>query len=49
MEKDVEQAISFLVLRLQKETNADAALKYSQAALNLAHVLVNYRVNNIES
>lgn len=47
MEKDIKEAITFLVTQLQKENSPDAALKFSQAALNLAHVLVNYKVNNI--
>jgi hypothetical protein len=39
MEKDVRDAITYLVLRLQKDPSADAALRYSQSALNLMHVL----------
>ena len=47
MENDVSQAISFLVRRLQKEDNADAALKYSQSALNLIHVMQIYQANDM--
>lgn len=43
MEKDIQQAISFLVLQLQKEKSADAALKFSQSVLNLAHALNVYK------
>ena len=48
MEKNVKEAISFLVKQLQKETSPDAALKFSQSALNLIHVLVNCKCNSIE-
>lgn len=36
-------AIKSLILLLQQEKNADNALKYSQAALNLTHVLKNHQ------
>ena len=38
MTKEVKEAINTLVKKAQDSHNADAALKYSQAALNTAHV-----------
>ena len=37
MEKEIERAIKFLAEKICADISADDALKYTQAALNLAH------------
>ena len=37
MEETINNAIKFLASKVNGETKADDALKYTQAALNLAH------------
>ena len=39
MEKAIESAMEILAKQIKQETKADDALKYTQATLNLAHVL----------
>jgi hypothetical protein len=39
METAIEAAIKFLAKKIVGEVKADDALKFTQAALNLAHVL----------
>jgi len=39
MEKTIENAIKLLAERITKDVRADDALKFTQAALNLEHVL----------
>ena len=39
MKAETEKAITLLAEKITKDTPPDAALKYTQAALNLSHVL----------
>lgn len=39
MKTETENAVKLLAEKITSETKADDALKYTQAALNLAHVL----------
>lgn len=39
MNIEIENAIKLLAEQIKKETKSDDALRYTQAALNLAHVL----------
>ena len=44
MNTEIENAIKLLVKRILSDTKSDDALKFTQAALNLAHVtnLIKY-------
>ena len=46
LQKELERAIRLLSGNIVKEVKADDALKYTQAALNLAHVVATLRVLN---
>ena len=39
MTKEIEQAIKLLSEKIDKSVKSDEALRFTQAALNLAHVL----------
>jgi hypothetical protein len=39
MKNAIEASIKLLALKINSETKSDDALKFTQAALNLAHVL----------
>ena len=39
MEKSINEAIELLAIKINKEIKSEDALRYSQSALNLAHVL----------
>lgn len=39
MIEELKKAIKLLAEKIDKDTSPDAALKYTQAALNLAHVV----------
>ena len=42
MEKIVEDAIKVLIAQVKKNTDAANSLRYTQAALNLAHTLLTF-------
>ena len=46
MEQKVKDAIKLLAEKVDKEIKPDEALKFTQAALNLAHVLATF--NNMK-
>jgi hypothetical protein len=43
MKEELEKAIKVLAEKITSEVSADEALKYTQAALNAAHTLVNLK------
>lgn len=45
MEKAIEDAMKLLAEKVTKDTKSEDALRFTQAALNLAHVL-SIRKNN---
>lgn len=40
MKSEIEKAIKVLLEKIDSQTTPDEALKYTQAALNLAHVSI---------
>lgn len=44
--KDIESAIKVLTAKITTTTTQDEALKFTQAALNLAHVWYMYKNKN---
>jgi hypothetical protein len=48
MKHEVETAIEVLTLKGQKATDSGDALRYTQAALNLAHVLATHTMTEIQ-
>jgi hypothetical protein len=46
MTKEIEQAIKLLSERIDKSVKSEDALRFTQAALNLAHVLAT--MNNMK-
>ena len=49
MIETIDKAIKDLAKKIDGDIKADEALKYTQAALNLAHVKVNIAAYNRES
>lgn len=47
MIEDLKKAIATLAKKIDDSTTADDALKYTQAALNLAHTAIT--LNNLEA
>jgi hypothetical protein len=48
MKNEIETAIEILAIKGQKATDSGDALRFTQAALNLAHVLATHTMTEIQ-
>ncbi len=49
MKNEIDTAIEVLAIRGQKATDSGDALRFTQAALNLAHVVATHTMTEIQS